>query len=182
MEEVGQNQCRPKEILMIYKISGKLSRGLTRQKVNFVASVCPDHHEQSEVLVVVCWSRPASGPGWPAVIDGTNTVVYHKILKQNLNSWLPSQEQFGYAAGQRPETTGPPLNENKINVFEWPGESPDLNLMELLWWDLQQLWIERVAKVPPHWETIIRFHQLLTPVILVVLFHIRQIGLVFSPP
>lgn len=59
----------------------------------------------------------ASGPGGPAVIDGTNIVVYHKILKQNLNSWLPSQEHFGYAAEQWPETTGPPLNENKIICF-----------------------------------------------------------------
>lgn len=111
------NTQAQRKILMIYKISGKLACGLMRQKVNFVAGVCPDHHEQSKVLVVMSWSRPASGPEWPAVIDGTNFVVYHKILKQNLKSWLSSQEHFGYAAGQWPETTGPPLNENKIMCF-----------------------------------------------------------------
>ncbi len=114
----------------------------------------------------------ASGPGRLAIIDGTmNSALYQKILKENVRPSvcdLKFKRTWGMQQDNDPKHTSKSTSEwlkkNKIKVLEWPNQSLDLNLIEMLCYDLKQScwktlqcgWIKtilqrRVAKIPPQW-------------------------------
>ena len=88
-------------------------------------------------MVVVWWSGAASGPGRLAVIDGTMySALYQKILKLKLkHTWVMQQDND---PGHTSKSTSESLKINKMKVLEWLNQSPDLNLIEMLWHDLKQ--------------------------------------------
>ncbi|KAK3573598.1 hypothetical protein QTP86_030017 [Hemibagrus guttatus] len=114
----------------------------------------------------------ASGPGRLAVINGTmNSAVYQKILKENVRpsvcdfklnrTWVLQQDNDPKHTSK---STSEWLKKNKMKTLEWPSQSPDLSLIEMLWHDLkkvvharkpsnvaelQQFCKDEWAKIPP---------------------------------
>ncbi len=87
----------------------------------------------------------ASGPGWLAIIDGTmNSALNRKSWRRMSGCQFVTSSSSALELCSRtmiPNTpASPPLNgSRKIKlVLEWPNQSPDLNLTEMLWHDLKQ--------------------------------------------
>ncbi len=87
-----------------------------------------------------------SWPGRFAIIDGTmNSALYQKILKENVwlsvcdlklkRTWVMQQDNDPKHTSK---ATSEWLKKNIIKVLEWPNQSPYLNLIEMLWYDLKQ--------------------------------------------
>ncbi|KAK3561430.1 hypothetical protein QTP86_002543 [Hemibagrus guttatus] len=124
------------------------------------------------MAVVVNPGLDQSGPGRPAVINGTmNSAVYQKILKDNVRpsvcdlklkrTWVLQQDNDPKHSSK---STSEWLKKNKMKTLEWPSQSPDLNPIEILWHDLkkvvharkpsnvaelQQFCKDEWAKIPP---------------------------------
>uniref|UniRef100_A0A3B3DJG5 Transposase n=1 Tax=Oryzias melastigma TaxID=30732 RepID=A0A3B3DJG5_ORYME len=122
------------------------------------------------VMVWGCFA--ASGPGRLAVIDGSmNSTVYQKVLKENVRpsvhqlklkrSWVLQQDNDPKHTSK---STSEWLKKSKMKTLEWPSQSPDLNPIEMLWYDLkkvvharkpsnkaelQQFCKDEWAKIPP---------------------------------
>ncbi|KAK3567383.1 hypothetical protein QTP86_019883, partial [Hemibagrus guttatus] len=137
------------------------------QKKNIIPTV---KYGGGSVMVWGCFA--ASGPGRLAVINGTmNSAVYQKILKENVRpsvcdlklkrTWVLQQDND---PKHTCKSTSEWLKKKKIKTLEWPSQSPDLNLIEMLWHDLkkvvharkpsnvaelQQFCKDEWAKIPP---------------------------------
>ena len=83
-----------------------------------------------------------------------NSESYQQILKENVRRYVCVQTLKRMWVMQKDndtkQTSGSPeewLKKNKVNVLEWPSQSPDLNPREMLWKDLK--WAVHVRK-PTH--------------------------------
>ncbi|KAK3559328.1 hypothetical protein QTP86_012756, partial [Hemibagrus guttatus] len=121
----------------------------TFQKKNIIPTV-----KYGGGSVMVCFA--ASGPGRLAVINGTmNSAVYQKILKENVRpsvcdlklkrTWVLQQDNDPKHTSK---STSEWLKKNKMKTLEWPSQSPDLNLIEMLWHDLKKWRIKEVQGKP----------------------------------
>lgn len=97
------------------------------------------------VMVWGCFN--ASGPGRLAVINGTmNSAVYQKLLRENVwpsvhdlklkCTWVLQQDNDPKHTSK---STSEWLIKNKMRTLEWPGQSPDPNLIDMLWHDLKKV-------------------------------------------
>jgi hypothetical protein len=92
-------------------------------------------------VLVVWWFGDAFGPGQLALIEGiTHSALYQRILQKNV--WLYICELWVLQQDTYPKhtikSTWKWLKSNKFEVLEWPSQSPDLILIEMLWQDFKQ--------------------------------------------
>ncbi len=121
-----------------------ITSGVKTNTAFYKKNTIPTVKQSGRVMVWGCFA--ASGPGRLAIIDGTmNSALYQKILKENVRPSvcdLKLKRTWGMQQDNDPKHTSKSTSEwlkkNKIKVLEWPNQSLDLNLIEMLCYDLKQ--------------------------------------------
>ena len=108
-------------------------KGIAHQHQNLIPTV---KYGGGSIMVWGCFA--GSGAGQLAIIDGKmNSQVYQDILQENVKlsvrqlklnrSWVMQQDNDPKYRSKSTEW----LQQKKINLLEWPSQSPDLNLILL---------------------------------------------------
>lgn len=93
---------------------------------------------QTWCSVMVCFD--ASGSGWLVTDGNMNSAPDQKILECQAIILCPGLLGLSRRTMIWNTPTSPPLIGSKIkkNVLQWPGQSPDINLIEMFWQDHKQ--------------------------------------------
>jgi len=100
-------------------------------------------HGGGGLMIWACFA--ATGPGHLAVIESTmNSSGYQSILEKceaicpTAKAGLKLAHQQDNDPKHSSSSTTECVKKKRIKVLQWSSQSPDLNLTEMLWWDLKR--------------------------------------------